>query len=367
MAIAFDNVSPDTSSAGNVSSLTSGNWTISGSDRCLFGFIGTGTGGSATTHSGMKWGGSGGTALTQIGSTVNAGSPGRLSAWRLTAPAAASQALYGNWAAAQDESAIGGVSYTGVDQAAPVGAPATNTGSILGAANGNMTVTIATAVGDVVLAAFWVVCFSAADPQLTPGGTPAGTGRYEVEGASLSYEAMQVQEVVATGTSTTVTCGFSSGAAFSGEWAAIAFVVNPSSAAATEIDQQGQIALQGALSIAGDLAFEVNIPVAAASPIALVGDLGIAGDLAFQIKRWRVPTSAPQGTSVHVMVFSGASPTYALLAQGVATVDASGFADIPATGTIGTEAFAFVHNYDDDTNTVSIYGGAGIATLVDVG
>lgn len=226
MAVALDAVSPDTSSAGNVSNLTTGSWTIAGANRLLLGFIGTGTGGTATTHSGMNWGGSGGTALTQIGSTVNAGTQGRLSAWRLTAPAAASQTLYGSWAATQDESAIGGVSLTGVDQTAPVGTSASNSGSILGQATGNMTVTVATTAGDAVMAVFWLVASSAANPDLTPNGTPTPTGLYEVETTALQYEGMQVQMAVATGTSTTMSCGFSSGAAFSGEWAAIAFIVN---------------------------------------------------------------------------------------------------------------------------------------------
>lgn len=229
MAIAYDNLSPDTSSTGNVANLTSGSWSISGSDRVLFGFIGTGTGGTAATHSAMRWNGSGGTDLTQIGSTINAGAGGRVSAWRLVAPTAASQTLYGLWSTNQDETAIGGVSYTGVDQTTPVGTPSTNTGVITGSASGTMSVTITTAVSDVVVAVFWMTCTTAANPTLTPSGTPTPTGRYEVEGATLGYEAMQVQEVVATGTSTTVSCDYSSGGAFSGDWGAIAFVVNAAS------------------------------------------------------------------------------------------------------------------------------------------
>lgn len=226
MAIAYDNVSPDTATQVAGTSLTSAAWTIAGSDRLLFGFIGTAAGGGGAAHSGMKWGGSGGTALTQIGSTLTVGSPGRLSAWRLIAPTAASQTLYGNWAASQDESCIGGVSYTGVDQTTPVGTPATNTGSFAGVTSGNATVNVTTVSGDLVVACFWVVAQSAADPQMTPNGTPTPTGRYECEGAQLTYEALQVQEVVATGTTTTVSCQYSSGAAFSGDWGVIAFVVN---------------------------------------------------------------------------------------------------------------------------------------------
>lgn len=77
---------------------------------------------------------------------------------------------------------------------------------------------------------------------------------------------------------------------------------------------------------------------------------------------WRVPTNAPNGTAVHVIILSGSSPTYAVVAQGPATV-AGGFADLPATGAPGTKAFGFVHNYNDNTATTSIRGGPSIATL----
>lgn len=77
---------------------------------------------------------------------------------------------------------------------------------------------------------------------------------------------------------------------------------------------------------------------------------------------WRVPTNAPNGTALHVMIMSGSSPTYSLVTQGIAVV-AGGFADIPATGTPGTMAFAFAHNYSDNTATTSIRGGPAIATL----
>lgn len=127
------------------------------------------------------------------------------------------------------------------------------------------------------------------------------------------------------------------------------------------------IALQGTISISADLAFEANIPIEALGPIALQGTLGIQADIVFEIKRWRVPTNAAEGTPVHMIVFTGAGPTYAILAQGDATIEADGSAHIPASGTIGAKAFAVVHNYDDDTETTSIFGGPCIATIVDVG
>lgn len=76
---------------------------------------------------------------------------------------------------------------------------------------------------------------------------------------------------------------------------------------------------------------------------------------------WKVPTTAANGTAVHVVVFSGTSPTYTILAQGTATVS-GGYASISGSGSPGTKAFAFVHNYDDNSSTTSIFGGPGIAT-----
>ena len=78
---------------------------------------------------------------------------------------------------------------------------------------------------------------------------------------------------------------------------------------------------------------------------------------------WRVPTSAATGTSVHITIFSGSTPTYTIVTQGTAVVDSGGNASIPSASSVGTKAFAFVHNYTDDTNTVSIHGGPGIATV----
>lgn len=244
MAIAYDSVSPDTSTAAGASTLTSGAFTISGSDRLLIGVTAAAAASGRATHSGMKWRGSGGTALTQIGSTLDVGTGGRLSTWRLIAPDAVSDTIYGLLSDSDDEVAIGGVSYTGVDQTTPVGTPVTNTGTIVGSASGNMTATVTTTAGDLVVAVFWLVATSAANPDLTPNGTPTPTGRYDIETTQLGFEALQVQEVVATGTSTTVSCQYSSGGSFSGDWGVIAFVVNASGG--TQITPGlGQLTLTG--------------------------------------------------------------------------------------------------------------------------
>lgn len=220
MAIAYDNVSPDTTGSG--ASLTSGAWTISGSDRLLLGFLGNASG-PTREPTGMKWDGSGGTALTQIGSTLTIGSFGRLGAYRLIAPTASSLTLYGSFDGAADSAALGGDSYTGVDQTTPVGTPATNTGAIA-SSSGDATVTITTTVGDLVVAGLYLYDNSFHSPASAPGGSPTPTERYE---AGTADELMAIQEVVATGSSTTVTFTVTGTTTMDAFWGIIAFVVNP--------------------------------------------------------------------------------------------------------------------------------------------
>ena len=116
-----------------------------------------------------------------------------------------------------------------------------------------------------------------------------------------------------------------------------------------------------AAAVAGALASGTLSINRALTGAAIGAALGSATLTAFS-SVWRIPTNAPNGTAVHATVFSGASPAYAILAQGTAVV-AGGFVDIPGTGTIGAKAFAFVHNYSDNTATTNIRGGPAIATL----
>ena len=229
MAIGFDSLSPDTT--GNAaSSLTSGSWTIAGADRLLIGGIGIGAG-TPAAHSSMKWGGSGGTNLTQISTTLTVGLFGRLSAWYLIAPAASSTTLYGSWAASQDECCIGGVSLTGCKQTvSPVGTAATATGSISPpTATGTATVNVTTVAGDVVLALFWIVDQGGGSPTFTPTG--GATERYYVPGSALTYESMLISSLTASGTSTTMSASITCSGTDTATWGVIAFVVNAAAAA----------------------------------------------------------------------------------------------------------------------------------------
>ena len=147
MAIAFDNANSVKGTA--VANLTTGAWTIAGSDRVLIAGMGW-SDGTPATYTSIKWGGSGGTALTQIGSTLASGSFHRVAVARLIAPTAASQTLYGEVSAAQGEFCLGGVSFTGVHQTTPVGTEATATGSGTGTTF-TATVDVSSAADEVVI------------------------------------------------------------------------------------------------------------------------------------------------------------------------------------------------------------------------
>lgn len=223
MALGFDNVSPPTSFSGFAASLETAAWLISGSNRALYSFVGL----DATVPAdptNVKWGGAAGTSLTQIGTTLNVGSFGKISAYRLTAPSASNLTLYVDWAAGHDEGMLAGLSYTGVDQTTPEGSLATNVGSFSGVNSGIASVTLATSVGDYVLACCLVIDQAFHAPVSAPTGSPAPTERYEVEPSTASM--MAVQEVVATGTSTTIQFSITgNGGNFTADWGVAAFVV----------------------------------------------------------------------------------------------------------------------------------------------
>src|SRR5688572_18942349 len=101
MAIAYDNSAGSAEVDGDGVAETAA-WAIAGSDRYLAAFAANGDG-SPVAPSGVKWGGSGGTALTQDGTTLTIATFLRLARFGLVAPAAASQTLRADWASGQGE------------------------------------------------------------------------------------------------------------------------------------------------------------------------------------------------------------------------------------------------------------------------
>jgi hypothetical protein len=221
MAVTQQVITPDTFFTSAASSLTSGSTTVSGSDKELLVFVLSGDG-SPTTPSNVKWQGSGGTALSQVGSTVTFSSFYYLSAWHLPGPNSASSTVYADWGGTQNIAALGGVNYTGTNG---IGTPASNSGSFSGGAtSGTASVTVSTTAGDFVIAAAAIGnSNTSTNPTATPG---AGlTDVYQVEGAQCGFMALQIVSTVASGSSTVMSVDFANAEANS-PWGIIAFVIN---------------------------------------------------------------------------------------------------------------------------------------------
>lgn len=207
----------DLSSTSNVSSLTSGNMTVSGSNKLLIGAIASGAG-STADPSGIKWGGSGGTAFTKQGNTLTVGPYGKMSIYTLVAPSDQTSTVYYYWPSAQDETVGGTLLLTGVDQSTSLGTVATNSGT------NNTTqpsVTVSSEVGDLVIAACWMVDTSAGSRTITAAS--GGTVRYDV--SMPAYEFFVIEEKEATSTSTTMNFTISGAASSEIAWGVIGVAV----------------------------------------------------------------------------------------------------------------------------------------------
>lgn len=118
--------------AEDIPDLTTAAVTTTGTNKVFIGASAAGGFGGSVDTTAMRYGGAGGTLLTQIGSDQAVGGLALLllSAWQKENPAASSQTGYAAFASATTQaSAIVGACYEGVDQATPVGTPQTNTGS----------------------------------------------------------------------------------------------------------------------------------------------------------------------------------------------------------------------------------------------
>jgi hypothetical protein len=224
MPIAYDSVSPDTSTGAGATTLTTGAWTVSGSERCIIGFIFT-NGGTGSTHTNFDHPAASG-PFVQIGAQFNVDTNKRFSMWQGVAPPTGSNTSKGTWGNTQDECCIGAVSYTGVRQVVPVGIPVTANGTTSGT-TATATVNITTVVGETVFAvAFVTNSFTSSNIAATPAG--GSQGRYDVEGSGSmgGFAAVQAIELVATGTTTTMSVDFSTLDSGGGFWGIMAVVIN---------------------------------------------------------------------------------------------------------------------------------------------
>lgn len=84
--------------------------------------------------------------------------------------------------------------------------------------------------------------------------------------------------------------------------------------------------------------------------------------------RWTMPVIAADGTTMHMTVCAftnaGGVSTITVLDQGNVTAQ-GGVVTLSGTysGTNGEIRLAFVHNWDLNTASTSIFGGAGLATF----
>ena len=197
MAITFDVAATPVFSATASTTLETAAFTIAGSDRCLVVAVLSGAG-TPVNPSAVKWGGSGGVSLTQIGSTVDVGANVKVSIWRLAAPATGSSTVHVTWGSAQDERAIVAANYNGVDQTTVNRTAVTATGS---GVDPTATVTDTNSqADDWVVDGVGILDLGGLAPLLAVGA--GQTSRGEVEGANLTYEALGTSNEPATGANT---------------------------------------------------------------------------------------------------------------------------------------------------------------------
>lgn len=221
MAAVYDN-SVEAFSASASTTLETASWAVGGSNRYLLVFVGSGAG-TPVDPSAVKWGGSGGTSLTQKGSTLNMGTNAKWSCWELIAPTAQTSTVHVTWGSSQDERWIIAISFTTTDQTTPTRTVATATGTSTAP-----SVNATSVSGDLVVDGVAFLDTDGGSRTLTVGASQ--TSRQEIEGADLVYEGAGVSTEAATGTSTTMSWSMSGSGGR--PWATFAMALIESAAAA---------------------------------------------------------------------------------------------------------------------------------------
>ena len=194
---ALINNSTKASSVAIVSTLSSPSFAVGGNNRVLYVGVLSGAG-SPVDPSGVKWGGSGGVALTQVGTTLSVGSFWKFSLWRLIAPTAQTSTVYVSWASTQEEVLLIAVATEDTDQTTP------NNTVASGIFNNSVTPSkTATSVsGDLVLD----FCAIAEEDGVsaTISATAGQASLQEIEGSTTVYETFGASTKTASGTTTTM-------------------------------------------------------------------------------------------------------------------------------------------------------------------
>lgn len=217
----FDNA--NSAKAASATSVTTSAWVIAGSDRLLVAGMTWGDG-TPATYSSIKWGGSGGTALTQKGSTLSASAFHRVAVATLLAPTAANQTLYGAVSGTQTELCVGGVSLTDVLQANPTETSVTATGSG-NAATYTATVNVTSSADQLVIDVAGGFTTNGGNSSCTVVAGAGQTMRWEQESIS-NYSAGTSSTEPGSGT-VTMSEDFTFNVSDPYAWGIIAFAVNP--------------------------------------------------------------------------------------------------------------------------------------------
>ena len=231
MAVTYDSGASKAQLNSGLSTIETSAFTIAGNFLVVAIFTGSSSSSNPTT---VKWGGSGGTALTQVGSSIVLSAYVRMSVWKLAAPATGSGTVYASFSFAHEQQGLIAQSYSGVDQAIQIRNQTLTSGGSA-ASPQTSSVTTTSQSGDLVVDFVGFDTHTGAnDIALTVGGSQ--TSRFEIEGASMSYEGVGGSDQPATGTSTTSTWSATATYSTSFDWAvagldlaaggAAAFVIN---------------------------------------------------------------------------------------------------------------------------------------------
>lgn len=188
--------SVSTTSLTSGTTFSSSSYTIAGANRVLYVLVGSGAG-TPVAPSSVKWGGSGGTSMTQIGTTIDISIYGKISVWRLIAPTATTSTIYVTWGSSQDEKWLIGVNVQDADQTTPNNTVAQATGT-----STTPSVNATSTSGQLVLDFMSWMDLGNNSRTVTVGASQ--TSIKEVEGATLGYEGAGSSYETATGASTTM-------------------------------------------------------------------------------------------------------------------------------------------------------------------
>lgn len=219
-----------------VATLTSGNATATGSDRAVLGAaIASGFSGVAPPD-GMRFGGSGGTEMVQVGTDRTGIFTADWAAFQLTGVSAVAQAIYAYWAAAPQFPFAAAVAYENVNQLSPVGTPVSAI-SNAGGTSHTETATVTTSPGDKVWA--WAVHSTGDSSSGPPVATSNGTDRVN-NLHSIELYGVVGWERDATGSSTDMTLTVVNPVSTTIYIDIYAFVLSPSGTGAGALRIEGQ-------------------------------------------------------------------------------------------------------------------------------